>query len=103
MLHVDLVEELALGVCDVVAPDACAGVDLRRQHLQVSIEQSPLHHPHTGVLFRPISEDEGKVGLLNVEPAKSSLFRLLVEHGLLLLITGGLGLGHSSIGGCTGH
>ena len=45
MLEVDLVEELGLGVGEVVGADAGAGVHLLGQHLQVLVQQFPLHHP----------------------------------------------------------
>jgi len=44
VLEVDLVEELGLGVGEIVGADAGAGVHLLGQHLQVFVEKFSLHH-----------------------------------------------------------
>jgi hypothetical protein len=79
VLQVDLVEQLAFGVRDVVTPDAVAGVDLRRQDRQELVEQLPLHHPDGRVLFPLVPEDVRNEVLFEFAPAETAFPGLVVD------------------------
>jgi len=79
VLQVDLVEQLALRVGDVVAANAVAGVHVRRQNCQKLVQQFPLHHSNRCVLFTRVPENVGDVVLLELAPPEPAFPRFFVD------------------------
>ena len=108
MAQIDVVQQLALRVRNVVAPDAVARVHLGREHAEKTPEELSLHHSDRGVLLHVgAAEDEGDEVLLELAPPEAPLLRRHIQsvvdgrdlpQGLQLLPVPPLALGLLLVG-----